>query len=136
MILGFKGSYRFLSNFYPCMITIEGYCFPSVENAYQAMKTIPMNGAMFEDITPGDAKMLGNTVGILRDDWEEVKVGIMEELLQKKFFDANLRALLLDTGDEELVEANNCGDTFWGVCNGEGQNKLGQLLMAIREELK
>lgn len=40
------------------------------------------------------------------------------------------------TGDSLLVEGNWWHDTFWGVCNGFGENNLGKLLMKIREELK
>ena len=56
--------------------------------------------------------------------------------LRKKFADPELRNLLLATGDEELIEGNYWGDTYWGVCNGVGQNKLGKLLMQVREEIK
>ena len=42
---------------------------------------------------------------------------------------------LIDTGDIELVEVNSWGDTFYGVCNGVGENHLGKLLMKIRKEL-
>lgn len=40
------------------------------------------------------------------------------------------------TGDAELIEGNNWGDTFWGVCNGRGENMLGKLLMEIRDYLR
>jgi len=53
--------------------------------------------------------------------------------LTQKFFDADLRAKLLATGNEELIEGNTWGDTFWGVCDGKGLNKLGQLLMVVRQ---
>jgi predicted NAD-dependent protein-ADP-ribosyltransferase YbiA (DUF1768 family) len=43
--------------------------------------------------------------------------------------------MLKATGDEELVEGNWWNDTFWGVCNGVGENNLGKLLMKIRAEL-
>jgi predicted NAD-dependent protein-ADP-ribosyltransferase YbiA (DUF1768 family) len=33
----------------------------------------------------------------------------------------------------EIVEDNTWGDTFWGQCNGMGQNQLGKLLMKIRD---
>lgn len=45
-----------------------------------------------------------------------------------------LSEMLEATGDAELIEGNHWGDTFWGVCNGVGQNNLGKLLMAIRSE--
>jgi hypothetical protein len=39
---------------------------------------------------------------------------------------------LLATEYVELIEGNNWGDTFFGVCNGEGENWLGRLLMNLR----
>lgn len=32
-------------------------------------------------------------------------------------------------------EGNTWGDKFWGVCDGEGENHLGKLLMEVRAEL-
>ena len=33
------------------------------------------------------------------------------------------------------IEGNTWNDTFWGVCNGQGQNWLGKILMLVRSEL-
>ena len=60
----------------------------------------------------------------------------MEEALRIKFSNPKLRKALLDTGDEYLEEGNTWGDQYWGVCNGVGKNKLGKLLMKIRQEIK
>ena len=60
----------------------------------------------------------------------------MEEALRKKFSDPGLRKALLDTGDEYLEEGNTWRDEYWGVCNGIGKNRLGKLLMKIRDELR
>ena len=46
-----------------------------------------------------------------------------------------LKNLLLDTNNEELIEGNTWNDTYWGVCNGEGQNHLGKILMKVRSLL-
>ena len=62
--------------------------------------------------------------------------------LRKKFANPELRDLLLATGDEELVEGNYWHDNEWGNCtcprckNIPGKNKLGKLLMQVREEIK
>lgn len=40
MINHFSGKYRVLSNFYPSKIVYEGRVYPTVENAYQAAKTM------------------------------------------------------------------------------------------------
>ena len=41
-----------------------------------------------------------------------------------------------DTNNEELIEGNTWNDTYWGVCNGRGQNHLGKILMKVRSLLK
>ena len=46
-----------------------------------------------------------------------------------------LKAKLLATGDAELIEGNWWNDTYWGVCKGVGKNKLGKILMRVRDEL-
>lgn len=60
----------------------------------------------------------------------------MYELLISKFSDPGLRDKLIATGDAELIEGNNHWDRYCGVCRSEGQNKLGKLLMKVREEVK
>jgi len=56
--------------------------------------------------------------------------------VREKFKQEDLKQMLLDTGDQELVEGNTWNDTFWGVCRGEGQNNLGKILMKVRMELR
>ena len=61
----------------------------------------------------------------------------MYDICFKKFSQSEeLKKKLLDTGDQELIEGNYWNDTFWGVCEGKGQNHLGKILMQIREELR
>ena len=60
----------------------------------------------------------------------------MEKLLKLKFSKYSLKQRLLNTGNAMLIEGNDWNDTFWGVCNGKGQNHLGKLLMEIRKELQ
>jgi ribA/ribD-fused uncharacterized protein len=86
-------------------------------------------------LTAGAVKRLGRKM-VLRDDWEEVKVDIMRDLLIQKFSQQPFRRLLLATGDSYLEETNTWNDTFWGVCNGKGKNQLGILLMEIRSYLR
>lgn len=137
MIDSFTGKNRFLSNFYYSPIEFEGLVFDTVEHAYQASKTnnIEEKKAIQEVYTPAEAKKLGRKV-TFRANWDEVKLSIMEVLLREKFSQFDLRSLLLGTGTEELIEGNWWGDTYWGICNGAGQNHLGRLLMKIRQEIK
>ena len=46
-----------------------------------------------------------------------------------------LKTLLLSTGTEEIIE-NAPGDYYWGCGkDGSGKNRLGHILMRVREEL-
>jgi hypothetical protein len=112
--------------------------YPSSEHAYQAAKTKDkkMRKKIARQPTAWQAKKLGQEVE-LREDWEERKVEIMYRILRAKFTQhKKLKEMLFDTGDAELIEGNTWGDTFWGVCEGKGENKLGKLLMLLREELR
>lgn len=161
MINSFRGQYRFLSNFWPAKVAMDGRFYPSVEHAYQAGKTTDENlrDKIRSAQTPGIAKRYGRHVR-LRPEWESIKLYLMEKLLRQKFgldpipvsvpaemirsfrtdrivfFHEDLRTKLLATYPEKLIEGNTWGDTFWGVCNGEGQNHLGKLLMKIRKEIR
>jgi predicted NAD-dependent protein-ADP-ribosyltransferase YbiA (DUF1768 family) len=60
----------------------------------------------------------------------------MQSLIRQKFAPGTeLGNKLIETGTGKIVEGNNWGDTFWGVCNGQGQNMLGKILMKQRESL-
>lgn len=59
----------------------------------------------------------------------------MFELLVQKYSQPKFMELLLDTGDQYIEETNHWNDTFWGVCNGVGENRLGKMIMDIREHL-
>lgn len=136
MIGEFQGPNRWLSNFWPCRVVYLGLTFSSVEQAYQAAKCQDLDeAASFVNLTPGQAKRRGRLVK-QRVDWEEVKVGIMADLLAQKFMNPVLREQLLSTGHQQLVEGNTWGDTFWGVCRGQGENHLGRLLMTLRAQLQ
>ncbi len=135
-ILGFFGNYRFLSNFWPANVEYAGVIYKTVEHAFQAAKTLdPVErGIIGAKETPGAAKKAGKFI-TLRSDWEEVKLNIMFDLVTAKFAEEPLRSELLSTGNAELVEDNNWGDTFWGSCDGVGQNHLGRILMKVRDNL-
>jgi ribA/ribD-fused uncharacterized protein len=133
----FSGPYRFLSNFYPAQIELYGLIFPTTEHAYQACKTFDLEWAcrIQAATTPASAKRLGRKIP-MREDWEQVKDQIMLMCLQKKFVQPYFREKLLATGSSMLIEGNTWGDRYWGVYAGEGLNKLGQLLMQVRRELR
>lgn len=136
-IKGFFGQYRFLSNFWPAPINVNGKTYPTSEHAYQALKTT--NDQDHERIrlcqTPAESKKLVRSMKA-NPQWDAVKLEVMEQLIRAKFTqNPSLAANLKATGSAHLEETNTWNDTFWGVCNGKGKNHLGQILMKIRSEL-
>jgi len=104
----------------------------------------------FSNYKPEEAKKQGRLLD-LRKDWDDVKLDIMELCIQAKFdWQRNpyLCMKLIKTGNKKLVELNWWGDEYWG-CSFDlekdnhpayhylkGQNKLGELLMERREQLR
>ncbi len=136
MIGEFKGEFYFLSNFYESDVTYGGITYRNNEAAFQAQKTTNKFIRMkFHQLNPSDAKKLGRQVH-LREDWEQIKDQVMYEICKAKFEqNPDLRAKLLATGDEILVEGNTWGDRIWGAVHGVGENRLGRILMRVRSEL-
>lgn len=129
--------YRFLSNFYTCIVHYDGIIYPSSEHAYQAAKTtdFALREVIAKMDTPGKTKQAGKRL-TLREGWDTMKFNIMSEIVLIKFAtNANLRQFLIETGDAELIEGNTWGDQYWGVCNGIGENNLGKILMHVRKLL-
>ena len=136
-IHGFFGEYRWLSNFHLSPIKGTRFTYPSVENAYQAAKWPTTEREQFVSITPAQSKSLGREGKLYTPkEWDNVKFMIMAWALGVKFTDPELASKLLATGDRHLEETNWWKDTYWGVCNGKGENYLGILLMKIRAKLR
>lgn len=140
-ILCFQGDYHFLSNFHCAQFSWDFWPYwDSAEAAFQSAKcTSDEERRKFTElsVSPAEAKRMGRQVQ-LRPDWEQVKDGIMEEIVHAKFFQIEpLAKKLMATGSVELIEGNTWGDTYWGVNlhTMQGQNKLGKILMRIRDEL-
>lgn len=141
MIDSFTNKYFFLSNFYKCSIEYDGMFYPTSEHAYQASKCLNINDKIkIQEVrTPGQAKRLGRKIKV-REDWDDVKFRIMKEILQSKFSWSPLRNMLVETNNKLLVEGNTWHDNIWGDCRcgrdeclASGMNKLGKILMEIRE---
>ena len=127
--------YYFLSNFSTSPFEFMGIEYQTVEHFYQAAKTITPEAAesIISASTAKEAKKLGKHV-MIRTDWDDIKLGVMELALRLKFQDDYLRKKLLDTGEEHLEEGNYWEDRFWGTVDNIGENHLGKLLMKLREE--
>ena len=132
----FIDAYAFLSNFYHSPVKYRNLIYLNAEAAFQAQKeSCEKDKEQYTRMNPAQAKLVGRNCN-LREDWEEIKEQIMYEIVKAKFTqNPNLARLLLDTGNAYLEEGNWWHDTTWGVCNAVGENKLGKILMRVREEL-
>lgn len=141
IITEFQGEYRWLSNFWPAIVVLDGVQYPSVEHAYMAAKSTDPAWRAFCAATQSAGKVKRASKNIqLVPAWDTTKVSVMAGLLRQKFSVEPLRGLLLSTGDTLLQEGNRWGDRFWGVdlrsTPPVGQNILGRLLMNVRSELE
>lgn len=136
---GFFEEYRFLSNFHLSDVYYEGDLYPSTEHAFQAAKYPRDKRTPFidMDISCMVAKKLGRKKDIPEFDiaiWDAKKYEVMCAVVFDKFYrHHDLRHLLLETGDRHLEETNHWWDMYWGVCQGKGENNLGEILMKVRE---
>jgi N-glycosidase YbiA len=133
-------AYSEFSNFAAYGISLDGSWWPTVEHYYQAQKfdDPDYRKTIRRAKRAKDAKDLGLTRHLpVRADWELVKDGIMLKAVRAKFrAHEAIAQLLLSTGDRPLVE-NAPTDTYWGCGpDGTGLNKLGKILMQVREELR
>ena len=139
-IMSFRGEYSFLSNFYEGKVFIyKGLKFNNTEAPFHAEKCWS-RAKEFEMIRPLQSKRLGRRV-LMRRDWEQIKDRVMYDVCYAKFTqDPVLKAKLLATGNRELVEGNTHGDRCWGMTcsNGVwiGENRLGKVLMKLRDDLR
>ena len=88
-------------------------------------------------MTPAQSKLFGSKI-ILNSDWDDKRLLVMYEINKLKYKIPELRKLLLDTGNDLLIEGNWWNDKFWGVClkTNKGDNFLGEILMSIRKEIQ
>lgn len=137
---GTRGEYGAFSNFSRHRVIARGKTWPTSEHFFQAMKF--EGTSIAEKVrcakTPKEAAAIGrDRKNPLRKDWESVKDDIMREIVLAKFTQHEaLRALLLSTNDEEIVEHTE-RDRYWGDGgDGTGKNMLGRILMETREKLR
>jgi len=139
VIDSFRGEYNFLSNFYKVDITIDGITYPSSENAYQALKYDDIDvRKQIALLSPKGAKEYSGLHKAPADNVNQYRLyRNMFRILMCKFFgNCDLMRKLLTTGNAELIEGNTWGDTYWGVCEGKGENNLGKILMDIRDMIE
>ena len=135
--------YGCFSNFSLHPIQLEGTYWQTVEHYYQAQKFVGTeNQGLIQVIrdapTPMEAAKLGRDRTLkLRPDWEQMKPQVMWQGVLTKFLThTDIQAILLDTGEELIVE-DSPTDYYWGCGQDKtGQNQLGKTLMNVRKEIR
>jgi hypothetical protein len=132
--------YGCFSNFSAHGFELDGIYWKTSEHYFQAQKFAGTD--YVEQVrrasTPKQAAALGRRRDFpLRADWEQVKDDVMRRAVRRKFeTHADIRDILLSTGDAPIVE-NAPGDTYWGCGkDGTGRNMLGIILMDVRAALR
>lgn len=140
-----KPYYEF-TNFYPAQVTIDGKVWPTTEHYFQAQKFAgyPHIQEMVRKLrTPREAFNMTrdaqyNQYKVNQKQWDDsLRFEAMTNAVRAKFNQhANLKNILIGTGDAILVEDAGAHDAIWGAgADYRGQNHLGRILMHIRDEL-
>ena len=130
-----------LDNFSSFKVEWDGYLYSSVEEAYQAASFMGSDEEMVQAIKKSHSADEAQRLAYVnkdkrRDDWDLIKLDVMELLLRLKL-EQNPYVLkkLLQTGDYYIVE-DSPKDSFWGWGPDRcGENQLGRLWMRLRKEL-
>lgn len=134
-----REQYGCFSNFSLHGFQLDGVWWTTSEHYFQAQKFV--GTPYVEEVrvlkTPKEAATRGRSRTLpLRLDWEQVKDDIMRQAVLQKFkTHTDICEILLSTDDELIVE-NAPRDYYWGCgADGSGKNKLGLILMEVREIL-
>lgn len=129
---------------FPIKMKVDGnfYTFPTVEHYYQAMK-FDASDERFKAIinlkNPDDARLMTKKPEYKinrRADFEKNKFKIMEDGMRAKFTQNPKAAeLLKSTGNTVLIKS--CEVCYkCGFGEGSGFNRIGKILMRIRDEIR
>lgn len=135
-----KDKHGFMSNFSPFPVKVDGKTWPTSEHYFQAQKftDVEYQETIRRANSPMIAARLGRSRKVpIRPDWDQARDEIMLSVLRMKFDQhESLRRELLATGEAVLVEHTK-NDSYWADGgDGTGMNRLGELLMKVREELR
>lgn len=134
-----KEFYGEFSNFALFPIVINGVIWPTSEHYYQAQKFLDpaLQELVRSQPTPYLAAKTARDPQLpKREDWDDVKDGVMLIALKAKFSQYKvLQDLLRSTKKAHLYEHTK-NDCYWGDCGDRtGKNRLGEALMQIRSQL-
>ena len=134
--------YYEFTNFYNAPVEVDRKTWATTEHYFQAQKFVgtPYEEQIRHFLWPRQAFDFTRDPKVSRwrrNDWESIKEHVMYKALLAKFTQHDdLRKLLLGTGERKLVERSPY-DSYWGDGgDGTGKNRLGELLMQLRRELR
>ncbi|MGF1526381.1 MAG: NADAR family protein, partial [Candidatus Competibacterales bacterium] len=135
-----RGAYGAFSNFARYGVDLDDQWWSTVEHYFQGQKfhDSDYRERIRTAKTPKEAATLGRSREVpLREDWEQVKDAVKAKAVLRKFeLHAEIRRVLLDTGEEPIVE-DAPGDYYWGCGkDGSGRNQLGKILEEVRATLR
>ncbi len=159
VIDSFTGQYAALSLIHRCGFFFEGDEYHSAAAAIEAAKILNRPDRISFigwNCKPWKVRTMGKGISAywIRPDWKIAEEPVMLEIQRSKFSWPDMRKVLLSTEDAELIYGNVCHDNIWGVCKcrtvppaqrkygigarctGAGDNRLGRILMRVREECK
>jgi predicted NAD-dependent protein-ADP-ribosyltransferase YbiA (DUF1768 family) len=137
-IIGFKDKYEFLSNDYPCQIYLEwdDLAYNNVTSALIAQKSEDKGTRRkFTRLNGMKARKKESSIPD-NPEWDKNKDKLLFDILMAKFKSSDLKKKLLDTKDKKLINVTTYPDPYYGIRDGYGQNKLGQILEKVREAIK
>ncbi|MCL1919178.1 MAG: NADAR family protein [Peptococcaceae bacterium] len=134
-----NGEYGCFSNFSLYPVIIDGMIYPTTEHYFQSQKFLDRTviQKILNSKTPLEAAKLGRNRSFpLRKGWESMKDEVMLKAIRAKAEQhKDFRDVLLSTGNSILVEHTE-NDSYWGNGgDGSGKNRLGKILMKVRNEL-
>lgn len=142
-VIGFyEREFYVFSNFSSFQVEWKGRLWPTSEHAYQASHFFETAPELVEQIfnarSAHDAfKIAKANADKAPSNWEDIKVGIMEDICKHKLMQHEyIQKKLLQTGDLPLVEDSE-KDSCWGWgADKQGRNELGKVWMRLRDWYK
>ncbi len=137
----YLGAFDALGNFSAHSIQIWGKVFPTVEHAFQWKKFESNNSEWAEKILKAKsawlARKLGREGAKMRNDWRDIRISIMTDIIRAKFSQhEDAKQVLLSTNNKKIIE-NSPIDNYWGIgSTGKGENQMGKILAKVRNGLK
>jgi ribA/ribD-fused uncharacterized protein len=130
----------YLSNFAACPIKVDDQVWATSEHYYQAMKfsSPSLRNIILEANTPAEAFALSRQYeDQVREDWYDIRVEVMRFIVTEKFTQNPQFALFLTSTGDSVIKEHSHKDHFWGDGgDGTGENHLGKILMAVRQQLR